>query len=167
MSRGGHPSIGKRQRQAEKARKKREKLERRMQKRDEPTQPIPITTADTIVGNLPPIEDAMDAIHQELDPSFVPEGAEEGEVAAPTGQPTRLFVGRLSWDTDSDGLREAFGEIGPVMDAVVVLDRDTGKSRGFGFVTMGDRKSAKRAIDELGDSELDGRNIVVSFATER
>ena len=56
---------------------------------------------------------------------------------------------------------------GKVSDAAVVTDRDTGKSRGFGFVTMADRKDAAKAIDEMNGAELDGRAIVVNMATER
>ena len=65
------------------------------------------------------------------------------------------------------GLDVMFGKFGKVTDAVVVSDRDTGKSRGFGFVVMEDRKDAAKAIQELDGSELDGREIVVNLATER
>ena len=61
-------------------------------------------------------------------------------------------------------MRRTFGE---VSDAVVIEDRDTGRSRGFGFVTMADRKDASKAIDAMDGSELDGRTIVVNVATER
>ena len=63
--------------------------------------------------------------------------------------------------------RYQLGEFGVVSDAVIVADRDTGKSRGFGFVTMENRKDATKAIDALHESELDGRIIVVNVATER
>ena len=81
--------------------------------------------------------------------------------------PSRLFIGGLSWNTTADDLRAAFEKIGAVADAAVVTDRDTGKSRGFGFVTMADRRDASRAIDEMDGADLDGRNIVVNVATER
>ena len=54
-----------------------------------------------------------------------------------------------------------------VTEAIIVKDRDTGRSRGFGFVVMTDRKDASKAIDKLNGAELDGRNIVVNVATER
>ena len=55
----------------------------------------------------------------------------------------------------------------PVADAIVMRDRDTGKSRGFGFVTMESRKDAAKAVQTLNGAELDGSNLVVSVATER
>lgn len=81
--------------------------------------------------------------------------------------PARLFVGGLSWQTSSDDLRAAFEKIGPVRDAIVVTDRDTGDSRGFGFVTMADRKDAAQAIKMMNGNDLDGRTLVVKQATER
>jgi RNA recognition motif-containing protein len=155
MTKGAY-SLRKRQRDADKAKKKKEKAERRMRKRQEGPGEIPLTTAEEAAGGAPSVEEAMAAIENEDSP---------GRSAAPV--PARLFVGSLSWDTDEDGLREAFGQYGTVVDAVVVKDRDTGRSRGFGFVTMEDRKDAAKAIDELHESELDGRNIVVNVATER
>ncbi|MCH2111065.1 MAG: RNA-binding protein, partial [Polyangiaceae bacterium] len=79
----------------------------------------------------------------------------------------KLFVGGLSWDTDTDGLRSAFEAFGEVDDAVVITDRDTGRSRGFGFVTYKDSSAAKNAIEEMDGRELDGRNIRVNEAAER
>lgn len=94
------------------------------------------------------------------------EGAEPGSRSRP-GRPVRLFVGSLSWDTTADGLKELFGTQGDVVDAIVVTDRDTGDSRGFGFVTMADKKAAATAVRDLDGQELDGRSIRVSVATER
>ena len=79
----------------------------------------------------------------------------------------RLFIGGLAWATDDDGLRTAFEEFGEVKDAKVITDRDTGRSRGFGFVTFADPKSAATAKDEMNDQELDGRRVRVDFATQR
>jgi len=61
----------------------------------------------------------------------------------------KLFVGGLSWDTDDAGLRSAFEEFGEVTDAKVITDRDTGRSRGFGFVTFSDTADAQAAMDEI------------------
>ncbi len=58
----------------------------------------------------------------------------------------KLFVGSLSWDTNDDGLRAAFGTHGEVSEAVVISDRDTGRSRGFGFVTFEDDEAADKAV---------------------
>jgi len=146
-------SVGKRKREAEKARKKREKAEKRWERRERGPAEIPITTADEITGDLA-AEEAMRA-------------RRAAEPRAASAIPSRLFVGGLSWETNEDELRKAFEEFGSVTDAIVVCDRDTGKSRGFGFVVMEDRKDAARAIDELSESELNGRRIVVNVATER
>jgi heterogeneous nuclear ribonucleoprotein A1/A3 len=79
----------------------------------------------------------------------------------------KLFVGGLAWATDDVSLRAAFEEYGPVTDAKVILDRDTGRSRGFGFVTYADDESATEAIAGLDGQELDGRRIRVNIAQER
>jgi RNA recognition motif-containing protein len=79
----------------------------------------------------------------------------------------KLFVGGLSWNTDDNLLRESFGKFGVVADARVILDRETGRSRGFGFVTFDDDNAAKSAISGMDGSTLDGRNIRVNEAQER
>lgn len=79
----------------------------------------------------------------------------------------KLFVGSLSWNTSSEELRQAFASCGDVVEAKVVTDRDTGRSRGFGFVTFQDAESAERAVRELDGSMLDGRNIKVDRANDR
>ena len=76
----------------------------------------------------------------------------------------KLFVGSLSWDTNDDGLRDAFSVHGAISEAVVVSDRDTGRSRGFGFVTFEDDESADKAVAALNGTELDGRTIKVDVA---
>lgn len=81
--------------------------------------------------------------------------------------PAKLFVGGLSWTTTDQTLRQVFEAHGTVQEANVVVDRETGKSRGFGFVTYADQESANAAIAELNGKDLDGRNIVVSVAEER
>jgi RNA recognition motif-containing protein len=79
----------------------------------------------------------------------------------------RLFVGGLSFTTSTDGLREAFARFGPVQSAAVMTDRETGRSRGFGFVEMATEEEAERAISGLNGSSLDGRMIRVDRATPR
>ncbi len=76
----------------------------------------------------------------------------------------KLFVGSLSWDTNDEGLRSAFGAHGEVSEAVVISDRDTGRSRGFGFVTFEDDEAADKAVAALNGTELDGRTIRVDVA---
>jgi hypothetical protein len=149
-------SQGKRQRETDKARKNRGKVERRMQKREKGPGEVPIITAAEHLDNLPSTDDALRAMEEQ---------ASAPRRAATV--PCRLFVGSLSWETTADDLRSAFSEYGQVEDAVVLTERDTGRSRGFGFVTMEDRKDATRAVDALDGSELQGRAIAVNVATNR
>lgn len=76
----------------------------------------------------------------------------------------KLFIGSLSWGTNDDALREAFGVHGEISEAVVISDRDTGRSRGFGFVTFEDDDAADKAVAALNGTDLDGRTIRVDVA---
>jgi len=76
----------------------------------------------------------------------------------------KLFVGSLSWDTNDEGLRNAFSAHGEISEAIVISDRDTGRSRGFGFVTFDDDEAADKAVAALNGTELDGRTIKVDVA---
>jgi RNA recognition motif-containing protein len=78
----------------------------------------------------------------------------------------KVFVGGLSFDTDSTGLRNAFANAGDVVDAKVIQDRETGRSRGFGFVTFGSSDAVTKAMN-LNGTELDGRTIKVDRAAAR
>jgi len=80
---------------------------------------------------------------------------------------TKLFVGSLPWSIDDQTLQEAFEEHGSVVSAKVVKDRETGRSRGFGFVEMENSSEADSAMKALNNSELNGRNIVVNEAKAR
>ena len=75
-----------------------------------------------------------------------------------------LFIGSLAWATTDDSLKEFFETIGEVTSARVVTDRDTRKSRGFGFVEYADEANNQKAVDELNGKNLDGREITVSIA---
>lgn len=77
---------------------------------------------------------------------------------------TKLFVGSLPWAVNDDTLKTAFEAHGKVVSAKVITDRETGKSRGFGFVEMENEADADSAIQALNGSELNGRNIIVSEA---
>ena len=79
----------------------------------------------------------------------------------------KLFIGSLAWATDSSGLQAAFSRFGDIEEAIVISDRETGRSRGFGFVTFTDEGSTQQAIAEMNGSELDGRPIVVNEAREQ
>lgn len=78
-----------------------------------------------------------------------------------------LYVGNLSFRTEEEGLRAAFGNFGTVTDARIVMDRDTGRSRGFGFVEMEDDSAAESAIEQMNGSDLDGRPLRVNEAQPR
>lgn len=80
---------------------------------------------------------------------------------------SKLFVGGLSWGTTDDSLRAAFESFGSVREARVILDRDTGRSRGFGFVTFEQNEHAAAAIQQMNGASLDGRTIRVNEAEER
>jgi len=79
----------------------------------------------------------------------------------------KLFVGGLSWDTTDDGLRQAFASYGEITEAKVITDRDTGRSRGFGFVTFAQNEDAKSAISKMDGTSLDGKTIKVNEAQEK
>jgi nucleolin len=80
---------------------------------------------------------------------------------------TKLFVGSLPWSVSDEELKQAFEKHGAVVSAKVVTDRDTRRSRGFGFVEMESASDANNAIKALNNSELNGRNIVVNEAKSR
>jgi RNA recognition motif-containing protein len=79
----------------------------------------------------------------------------------------KLFVGGLPWATSDDTLRKAFEEYGTVEEANVVCERDTGRSRGFGFVTFATVEEAQAAQKGMQDREIDGRQIKVDFANSK
>jgi RNA recognition motif-containing protein len=76
----------------------------------------------------------------------------------------KLFVGSLPWAVNDEGLKQAFSPYGKVVSATVVVDRRSGRSKGFGFVEMENDSEATAAIEALNGSDLNGRNIVVNEA---
>lgn len=80
---------------------------------------------------------------------------------------TRLYVGNLSFNTNAEGVRTAFQEFGTVSDVHLVSDRETGRSRGFAFVTMGTPEEAAKAIEGMDGRTLDGRPLRVNEAEQR
>lgn len=80
---------------------------------------------------------------------------------------TKLFVGSLAWAVDDDQLRDFFSAAGTVVSANVIKDRDSGRSKGFGFVEMSSDEEAKAAVDQLNGKELEGRAVNVSEARPR
>lgn len=77
----------------------------------------------------------------------------------------KLFVGGLSYSTSTESLRDAFAAVGSVESATIVTDRDTDRSRGFGFVEMATPEDADQVVNRLNGSSLDGRTIKVEKAT--
>lgn len=79
----------------------------------------------------------------------------------------KLYVGNLDWGIDDAKLKEVFSEAGEIVDAVVIKDKYSGKSRGFGFVEFADEEAAKKAIDTFNGKEIEGRAVVVNEAREK
>ena len=79
----------------------------------------------------------------------------------------KLYVGNLSYDTTEDGLRDLFGQFGTVNSANIIIDRDTRRSKGFGFVELEENDAADAAISELDGKEMNGRNLRVNEAISK
>ena len=144
---------GKREREATRDRKKKEKEERL--RRNRATRSTPGGEIDYSAGtqHLPEVK---------LEDIIVSGVAPRG----PKGSngPTKLFVGGLSWDTEDEALKAAFSKFGALREATVVADRDTGRSRGFGFVTYENPADAAQAARQMNGAELDGRTLRVNPA---
>ena len=80
---------------------------------------------------------------------------------------SKLYVGNLSYDTTNSDLQQLFGQHGTVTEATIINDRDTGRSKGFGFVTMGSSEEAQAAISALSGKDMDGRALTVNEAKPR
>lgn len=76
----------------------------------------------------------------------------------------KLFVGGIPWRTTEDSLKELFAQSGEVEDLAIILDRETGRSRGFGFVTMSTEEEAQKAIEQVNGQEFEGRMLTVKEA---
>ncbi|HEX8283490.1 MAG TPA: RNA-binding protein [Pyrinomonadaceae bacterium] len=79
----------------------------------------------------------------------------------------KLYVGNLAFETSGDNLRQHFAQAGTVETATVVEDRDTGRSRGFGFVEMATKEEGEAAIAQFNGNDLNGRNLTVNVAKPR
>ena len=79
----------------------------------------------------------------------------------------KLFIGGLAFSTSNDRLREVFAQVGNVESATVVTDRDTGQSRGFGFVEMASAEEAAKAVDKFNGQQVDGRTLKVEIANAK
>ncbi len=79
----------------------------------------------------------------------------------------KVFVGSLSWNTSEESLSNLFSKIGEIEELKIITDRETGRSRGFGFVTFSSEEDANTAVRELDGTELDGRQLKINIAKER
>lgn len=150
---------GKRQREADRDRRKKAKEERLRHNRQQRADGI-----DTTISDEAPAGPGSELPEVKLEDIVI------GVAPRPkrgTVGPTKLFVGGLSWDTTSEGLRAAFSRFGPVLDAAVIPDRNTGRSRGFGFVTFENPPDADEAVKAMNGAELDGRSLKVNRAEAR
>src|ERR687897_2253654 len=96
----------------------------------------------------------------------------EASFDTPTGErytvmSMKLYVGNLSFQTSSEELQQLFAQAGTVESATVVEDRDTGRSRGFGFVEMASKEEGEKAIQQFNGTDLNGRNLTVNEARPR
>jgi len=76
----------------------------------------------------------------------------------------KLYIGSLSYDTTEDSLKDLFSKAGTVNSAVIIIDKISGRSKGFGFVEMSSEEEAKKAVEMFNEKELDGRKIIVDEA---
>ncbi|MDD5551595.1 MAG: RNA-binding protein [Candidatus Pacebacteria bacterium] len=76
----------------------------------------------------------------------------------------KLYVGNLAYEINDEKLKEIFSAAGEVTEAVVIMDKISGRSKGFGFVTMKDDAAAEKAIEQLNETDLEGRKIIVNVA---
>lgn len=79
----------------------------------------------------------------------------------------KLFVGSLPWSLSGQSLRDLFSQFGEIVDAVIISESSTGRSKGFGFVTFAKEEDAAKAQTEMNGKDVEGRNIVVNFARPR
>jgi cold-inducible RNA-binding protein len=79
----------------------------------------------------------------------------------------KLFVGGLPWSMSSSSLTDLFSQFGEIVDAVIISDRATGRSKGFGFITFANEADAEKAQKEMDGKDIEGRNIAVNFAKPR
>jgi len=79
----------------------------------------------------------------------------------------KLYVGNLPWSINDQGLKDMFSAFGEVTEAVIISDRYTGRSKGFGFVTFANEADAEKAVAEMADKEIENRKIVVNVAKPR
>lgn len=144
---------GKREREAQRDRKRKEKEERLRRNRAN-------RGSDSMLSDMgSPTERLPEVKLEDINITGVAPRGPKG-----SNGPTKLFVGGLDWNTEGEQLREAFSRFGALREATVVADRDTGRSRGFGFVTFENPADAAAAARQMNGAELDGRTLRVNPA---
>lgn len=162
MASSSRPTFSKGQREAD----QKQRVAQRAARREERKARAADRAAAGQVG--PPMGEPMAPLTSD---EFAPPAREDAAVAArPSARDAmgnRLYVGNLSFTTDADAIRELFATVGEVSDVYLVMDRDSGRPRGFAFVTMATGAAAKKAIAELDGAALDNRQLRVNAAESR
>jgi cold-inducible RNA-binding protein len=164
MAQNSRPTFSKGQREAD----QKSRVAQRAARRDDRKARAAHRAAQGHVG--PPMGEPMAPLTSD---EFAPPAREEGandagaRPSARDAMGSRLYVGNLSFTTDADAIRELFTTVGEVSDVYLVMDRDTGRPRGFAFVTMATGAAAKKAVAELDGAALDNRQLRVNVAEER
>ncbi len=152
---------GKRQREATRDRKKRDKEERLRRNRAMRAQGIDPSGGDQPIAGDPTQQLPEVKLEDIIISGVAPRGPKGSNGS------TKLFVGGLSWDTTREQLETAFARFGTIVEATVIADRATGRSRGFGFVTFDNALNAADAAKQMNGAELDGRTLKVNPADRR
>lgn len=147
---------GKRAREATRDRKKQEKEERLRHNRTLRAQGLATASDSDISAETPRLAEVK---LEDINVSGVAPRGPKG-----SNGPTKLFIGGLNWDTEATQLKTAFSRFGALREATVVADRDTGRSRGFGFVTFENPADAAVAVRQMNGAEIDGRTLRVNPA---
>ena len=79
----------------------------------------------------------------------------------------KLYVGNLPWSMSGDSLKELFAQYGEIVEAIIISDRMSGRSKGFGFITFANEADAEKAVAEMNEKEIEGRKIMVNVARPR
>jgi len=145
--------LGKRRREADRAKKKKEKLERKQRARNSSSPSYVVEEAEP----LPEVK--LEDIMASVGGSKAPKAKKQ--------LPTKLFVGGLDWELTDKELGELFKEFGEVLEALVVPEQGTGRNRGFGFVTFSNPDEANKAIDAMDGAEVGGQYLKVNQAKPR
>lgn len=164
MAQNSRPTFSKGQREAD----QKHRVAQRAARRDDRKARAADRAAAGHVG--PPMGEPMAPLTSD---EFAPPAREDGangvgaRPSARDAMGNRLYVGNLSFTTDADAIRELFATMGQVSDVYLVMDRDSGRPRGFAFVTMATGAEAKKAIAELDGATLDNRQLRVNAAEDR